>query len=255
MTSSTPAAALDSAGHEDFNQRGFMSPTEMMSPNLADRLDTEVHHLLDRLGHDQDLARVHVTARETFRGAARPRRVNALWALSPTFHDLLSDPLITACSATALRGRPHVWISQQLLVKWPTPTSVNRWHRDPGAPLGQDASSDFVIGVHLDSAPPGSSLRVVPGSHHWSASRAHRWIEHLPAQGSGPGAVEVPIQARGLTVHSRALVHGSSAQAPPGPRRSIYIHYLPLTLARRTLGAELAERRWAAHRGFLGAGS
>ncbi|MBA2308494.1 MAG: phytanoyl-CoA dioxygenase family protein [Pseudonocardiales bacterium] len=234
----SPERARDTAL---YRERGYLSADALLAGDLVDRVSVELDEILTwRPGRVPNGAARLVSSWQTIDGAARPRRINDLWAAGEAIGSLITDETVTKLATTLAPGVDLVYLSEQLLVKWPGPDSELSWHRDPGAPLGMDPELDFVIGVHFCENSDEAALDVVAGSHRWTRERCEKFLAHPP---DIAGRQTVPLRPRSVTAHSRSILHRSVAHRGFRPRCSIYVHFVPLELAAGQIGPAVAIRR------------
>ena len=178
---------------------------------LAAQLEAAIGRILEwRPDVAAERQKKHVSSWQQVNGDLRPRRINALWAIGEEFQSLLASSALNVLCEKLAPGVQLCYLAQQMLVKWPGPESELSWHRDPGAPLGTNPDTDFVVGIHFSEPDSEDSIQLVAGSHHWTAEQCERYLSALPGEIS---PVTMAVRPRSVTAHSRSALHRS--RRPP----------------------------------------
>lgn len=251
MTSTADATSATAPIGHALDQDGYVSLGEVLSHSQLRDLRAATDELPTTPPEDAH-GPIHVDGdrvwRRTPQGRYDLRRVNRLWRLAPAFSDLLAEPSLQV-ALSDLHQDVVLPVNMQLVIKRPAQTDALPWHYDPDR--GQDAGiglpiRDAVVGVYLDDSVSGSGcLTVIPGSHRWDIIHRDRWLSEARYQ-SDRMVRTVPAAAGEGLLHHRHLLHGSQSNERGGLRRTVYLHYRPVTwlLQHRDAKRVRGEARW-----------
>ena len=159
--------------------------------------------------------------------------------LNRAIREVAASPVIGRLAATATGAKmiQTWWI--QLLYKPPTPggeTTATRvgWHQDWNywRPAWEEGSELLTAWVALSDVKEESGpMKFVSGSHRWGYVEGSDFF----SQDGGRRHIQVPagkqwreagalMEAGGLSLHDRLVLHGSDRNRGRGPRRSLAIH-------------------------------
>lgn len=228
---------LTAAQVAEMQERGFLLLPSLFSPD-------EVDVLLDAI--PQAVAR---GGPELIAEDDDPSTIKMLFGLhrgDDAFHRLCRHPRVIAPAEQILGDRAHLFQSRLNMKSpfrasgWPWHQDFNQWHRYDGlrTPLA------VVAGVFLDDVNPcNGPLLVIPGSHkigHVMNDESMDMPEDVVEAAARRLGI-VPLMGPPGTVvfFDCLLVHASSANVTPWPRRIFYLNFS--AVSNREL---LPQRQW-----------
>jgi ectoine hydroxylase-related dioxygenase (phytanoyl-CoA dioxygenase family) len=155
------------------------------------------------------------------------------WRIKPGFHDILWHPAFTVPASQLLGGPVRFW-HDQLFCKPARHGGVVAWHQDYSYWTRTVPMQHLTCWIGLDeSTRENGCVHYIPGSHRWSLLPITRLAGDMDAirevldhdqwvRFQKPVAIELkPGEA---SFHHPLMVHGSHANATPGPRRATVIN-------------------------------
>jgi phytanoyl-CoA hydroxylase len=234
-----------------FHRDGFLAVRQVLSPDLLWRLQDTTDELLEE--SRQATATNGVFDLEPDHNCENPRlrRISNPVAVRPVFWEAATSEPVLDCVA-ALIGEHLKFHHSKLNMKTSMGGSEVGWHQDFA--FFPHTNLDLVAcGMPLDPSTAGNGcLIVIPGSHKWSI------LDHRDEEREFIGSItedidpqelekthKIELEPGDISIHHVAIVHGSTQNNSPDPRRLFICQYAAcdaIALDRRPPTNEFSER-------------
>ena len=234
------AGPLDAAAVRRFDERGFLEIEDAFDPDEVAVLDRAVEQLVESMTAD-DRHRLVVEP-----GSDEIRSVFAFHADDGPLADVVGDHRLVAVARQLLAS--DVYVHQSRVNRKPGfrgkdfqwHSDFETWHTEDGMPRPRCLSASVAL---TDNHPYNGPLMVMPGSHHWfvtcpAPTPPANHESSLQVQEVGVpddrsltelyercGIAQCTGPAGSVTFFDCNLMHASSSNISPLPRRNLFIVY------------------------------